>query len=47
MYVHVIGYSIEGDMDLLMRSWPFVADILSSPVKVIDIKTLAAMVGVF
>ena len=47
MYIHVIGYSIEGDMDLHMRSWPFVADILSSPVKVIDIKTLAAMVGVF
>lgn len=40
-----LGYSIEGDMDLHMRSWPFVADILSSPVKVIDIKTLAAMVA--
>ena len=38
------GYSIEGDLDLLIRSWSFAADILCSPLRVVDIKTLAAMV---
>ena len=39
------GYSIEGDLDLLIRSWSFAADTLLSPVRVVDVQTLAKMVS--
>ena len=42
---NVSGYSVGGDLELLARSWPFVAEVLSSAVRIVDIKTLAAMVS--
>ncbi|CAI8028734.1 Exonuclease mut-7 homolog [Geodia barretti] len=39
-----LGYSVGGDLELLARSWPFVAEVLSSAARIVDIKTLASMV---
>lgn len=38
------GYGIEGDLHMLARSWVFVADIVASSERVVDLQTFSRMV---
>ena len=44
-YLCGTGYSVGADLKMLMRSWPFVSDIVSDPERLVDLKVLDEMVS--